>query len=78
MADTQSIRSAIIAEAERQGLTAYAIAIRAELAPNTVKRYFNGDRDLTTDLATKVCDVLGLSLKANARNRKQQRTNDAS
>jgi transcriptional regulator with XRE-family HTH domain len=59
----QSIRSQILAESERQNLSAYALAQRAGLDPQTVKRYLSDRSRINSDYVSRLCDVLGLELR---------------
>lgn len=68
---TNHIRDSIKAECEGRDLTAYALAKLAEMDPGMVKRYFNGDRDLTSENASRLCEVLGLRLKSAKRSKSQ-------
>jgi predicted transcriptional regulator len=60
------IRDSVANAAESQGLTAYAIAKLLNGSPTeeTVKRYIAKRCHLGTQHVSKICDVLGLDLKA--------------
>ena len=57
-----TIRTTIIARAEQLGLTAYAIAKKAELDPQTVKRYLSERCSLNSRYVSQICEVLDLNL----------------
>jgi hypothetical protein len=61
------IREAIIIQAEKLGLTAYAIAKKCtgDKTPDvgTVKRYLNGRVSLNSRYASQIFKVLGLEVK---------------
>jgi hypothetical protein len=63
------IRDSVASAAESQGLTAYAIAKLLNGSPTeeTVKRYIAKRCHLGTQHVSKICDVLGLDLKAKKR-----------
>ena len=61
------IRDVVSAQADRLGLTAYAIGQLADLNPNTVKRYLTGRCSLNSRYVSKICDVLDLELRSKAK-----------
>jgi hypothetical protein len=52
-----------------RGLTPYAVAQSARVAPSVVSRFINGERGLSTETWDKVADALGLELKETRRGR---------
>lgn len=60
------LQSVIAAQAETLGLSAYEIAKRCDGSPNpeAVKRYLTGRCGLGSAYLSKICDVLGLELRA--------------
>jgi len=68
MADMVSeLRDAIVAS----GLSHYAIAQQAEIAPDILDRFVRGERDMRLATAAKVATVLGLELRSAKRVRRQ-------
>lgn len=68
MADMVSeLRDAIVAS----GLSHYAIAQQAEIAPDILDRFVRGERDMRLATASKVATVLGLELRSAKRVRRQ-------
>jgi ribosome-binding protein aMBF1 (putative translation factor) len=69
------LQSVITARAETLGLSAYEIAKRCGESPNkeAVRRYLTGRCSLGSAYVSKICDVLGLELRA-----KKGRTPEAS
>jgi len=63
------IRDSVASAAESQGLTAYAIAKLLDGRPTeeSVKRYIAKRCHLGTQHVSRICDVLGLDLKAKKR-----------
>jgi hypothetical protein len=60
------IQSVIAARAESLGLSSYEIAKRCDGSPNSeaVSRYIRGRCSLGSAYVSKICDVLGLELRA--------------
>ena len=59
------IRDAVEQAMFSQGLTAYAVAKLAGLDPGTVKRFVNGQHDMTASNLDKVFQVLGLVVSSH-------------
>ena len=64
----QTLEGAMLADDLRRaiadsGLTPYAIAKQAEIRPEVVTRFVNGERDLYLETAGKIAAVLGLALR---------------
>ncbi len=57
------IRDVVSAQAEKLGLSAYAIAQLTEIDPGTVKRYLTGRCSLNSRYVSKICGVLNLELR---------------
>ena len=63
-----TIRQAIVAQAKRLGLTAYAIAKQSKrggkwaVSPDHVLSYMNGEKDMTSKRLDAVMKVLGITL----------------
>lgn len=57
------IRQSIIDRAAMLGLSAYAIAKQCDLDPQTVKRYFDGKQQVSSEKASVICELLGLQLR---------------
>jgi|GEM_PF-2137128 len=49
------------------GLTPYRIATDADVDRSIMTRFVNGQRGLTLDTASRLCDVLGLVLRSSTR-----------
>lgn len=71
------IRESIIVQAEKLGMTAYAIAKQCAGEegettpdPDTVKRYLSGVVSLNSRYVSQICDVLGLELRVRGRRKK--------
>ena len=62
--EPDDIREAVIAQADRLGLTAYAIAKKCDGSPGNeaVRRYLTRRCSLNTRYVSKICDVLGLRM----------------
>lgn len=60
------LQSIIAARAETLGLSSYEIAKQCENSPNpeAVRRYLTGRCSLGSAYVSKICDVLGLELRA--------------
>ena len=58
-----TIRDTITAQAEKLGLSAYAIAKALELSPETVKRYLTGRCSLNTRYVSRIAQLLNLELR---------------
>ena len=56
------IRDAIVARADKLGLTAYAVAKHCEIDPSAVKRYFTGRCALNSRYVSSICEAVGLRL----------------
>ena len=55
-----------------RGLTPYAVATSAKLAPTTVARWFDGRRaTITLDSFEAICEALGLRLMEAAKGRRR-------
>jgi len=54
-------------EIKRQGLSKYRVALDAGIDRAVAVRFINGERGLTLDTASKVCDMLGLELRPTRR-----------
>ena len=72
MSKATTIRAAVQAAAEKNELTAYAIAKAVNALPRrkgkplaiwTVQRYLNGEADMTSEKLDAVFQVLGLSIR---------------
>ena len=61
-ATNQTIREAIIAEIERQGLSYYQLAKDSGVSPQQISRFCAGERDLLSDAASKLMEALGLQI----------------
>jgi hypothetical protein len=63
---TDKIQVVIAARAFSLGLSAYEIAKRCDKSPNkeAVRRYLTGRCSLGSAYVSKICDVLGLELRA--------------
>lgn len=61
------IQQTVAARATERGLTAYAIAIKAGLDPQTVKRFLEGRCALNSRYVSAICDVLGLVVRPGRR-----------
>lgn len=57
----------VAARALQRGLTAYAVAKSADLDPQTVKRFFEGRCALNSRYVSRICDVLGLTVRPGKR-----------
>jgi transcriptional regulator with XRE-family HTH domain len=57
------LRTAIVGS----GLTAYAIAKRADTSPDVVSRFVTGERDVRLGTAARIAAALGLELKLPGR-----------
>ena len=58
-----TIRDTVAAQAEKLGLSAYAIAKSLELSPETVKRYLTGRCSLNTRYVSRIAKLLNLELQ---------------
>ncbi len=58
-----SFRAIVRAEVDRQGLSGYRLARMADMPERTIQAYLAGDRDLTGERLTKLCEALGLELR---------------
>ena len=58
-----SFRKVILAEVERRGLSAYRVAMMADLPKRTVQRYFAGHSDLLGERVARIAAALGLGLR---------------
>ena len=57
--------AAVIANAvHRDERSPYAISHAADIRPEVLTRFLNGERDLKLATATKLCAVLGLELRS--------------
>ena len=62
----REIRKAI----RESGLTPYRVATDADVDRSIMTRFVNGERGLTLDTASRICDVLGLELRPTRPKRK--------
>ncbi len=58
------ISDALLQSIRSQGLTPYAVATSAGVAPSVVSRFVSGERDLTLDSADAVAAALNMELRA--------------
>lgn len=61
------IRDTVSAQAEKLGLTAYALGQMTEIDPGTIKRYLTGRCSLNSRYVSKICDALNLELRDKAK-----------
>jgi plasmid maintenance system antidote protein VapI len=59
-----SIDTALRAAIRKAGVTHYALAKLAEVAPAQIDRFMSGERDLRLGTAAKIAAALGLELAA--------------
>ena len=68
MATKRKHKTDLAAEIRRairdSGLTPYRIATDADVDRSVMTRFVNGERGLTLDTASRICDRLGLKLRA--------------
>lgn len=62
---SQQLRNII----QARGLTAYAVAAAAEVAPSTMSRFLNDERTMSLETLDAVAGALGLELKETRRGR---------
>ncbi len=65
----KSFSEIIRAAVKKSGLTHYRIAKDAGVAPAILDRFVTGQRDITLGTASKVAQVLGLSLVQDGKNK---------
>ena len=53
------------------GLTPYRVATDADVDRSIMTRFVNGDRGLTLDTASRICDVLNLELRPVRRGKRK-------
>ena len=61
-AESSHIIAQLKAVIARQGLTAYAVALRAGVSPRVVQRWMAGERDIRLETADRLAQVLGVRL----------------
>lgn len=59
---TDHLHKAVVKQMKAEGLTAYALAKKARIAPNTMRRFETGETNLRSDHLARVCSILGLKL----------------
>lgn len=58
---------------KERGLSAYRVAMDSGIDRSVAVRFINGERGLTLDTASKVCDMLGLELRSIQRDKAKGR-----
>ena len=69
---TDSIRNKVKGVCESRGVTAYALAKNVGVHPGTIKRWFDGINSLSSDVASRCVDYLGIELKERNEKRTKQ------
>jgi predicted transcriptional regulator len=67
MSSEDKIRDTVSAQAERLGLSAYAIGQLTEIDSGTVKRYLSGRRSINSRYVSRICEALDLELRPKSR-----------